>query len=137
MQFGNHMYDLEEEAITNLEVEKLNQAIATLSVEEAEIIRQLYAKSRWLNWLSAFLMGEICNIPPIISNFITLQRFIIRDKQSVCLFVSFFIGKKLNTTNITNISWKITITARDPPYLSETGKQIKNRKEETDETKLF
>ena len=42
LQFGNHMYDLEEEAILNLMVEKLNQAIAMLSFEEAEIIRQLY-----------------------------------------------------------------------------------------------
>ena len=42
MQFDNHMYDLEEEVLSNLMVERLNQAIAALSFEEAEIIRQLY-----------------------------------------------------------------------------------------------
>lgn len=42
MQFENHMYDTEEEVLTNLMVERLNQAIAALSFEEAEIIRQLY-----------------------------------------------------------------------------------------------
>ncbi|MBR4060854.1 MAG: sigma-70 family RNA polymerase sigma factor [Lachnospiraceae bacterium] len=42
MQFDDCIYDLEEEVLSILMVERLNQAIATLSFEEAEIIRQLY-----------------------------------------------------------------------------------------------
>ena len=58
IQFGNQMYDLEEEAITNIEVERLNQAIAALSVEEAEIIRQLYYEE-----LSEMKAAEKLGIP--------------------------------------------------------------------------
>ena len=76
-------------------------------------------------------MGEICNYPPTI-NFFTLQRFIIRDKRSVCLIVSFFIAKKLKVTDGAFSFWKIT-TARGPPFLSEIEKQIRIRKEEKDE----
>lgn len=42
LQFGNYTYDLEEEVLSNLMVDRLNQAIATLNVDEAEIIRKLY-----------------------------------------------------------------------------------------------
>ena len=42
LQFENHMYKLEEEVLSNLMIERLNQALAALSVEEAEIIRKLY-----------------------------------------------------------------------------------------------
>lgn len=41
LQFGE-MYDMEEDALTNLMIERLNHAIKCLSCEDAEIIRQLY-----------------------------------------------------------------------------------------------
>lgn len=58
MQFENHMYDIEEEVISNLMVERLNQAIAALSFEEAEIIRQLYYEE-----ISEVKLAEKLGIP--------------------------------------------------------------------------
>ena len=42
LQFADQMYDLEEEVILSLLIEKLNSALELLSVEEMEIVRQLY-----------------------------------------------------------------------------------------------
>jgi len=42
LQFADQMYDLEEEVILSLLIEKLNNALELLSVEEMEIVRQLY-----------------------------------------------------------------------------------------------
>ncbi len=58
LQFGNYTYDLEEEVLTNLMVERLNQAIAALSVEEAEIIRKLYYEE-----VSEVRLAEMLGIP--------------------------------------------------------------------------
>lgn len=58
LQFGNCTYDLEEEVLTNLMVEKLNQAIAALSVDEAEIIRKLYYEE-----VSEVRLAEMLGIP--------------------------------------------------------------------------
>ena len=42
LQFADQMYDLEEEVLLGLLIEKLNSALELLSVEEMEIVRQLY-----------------------------------------------------------------------------------------------
>ena len=57
-QFGNYMYDLEEEVLSNLMIERLNQAIVALSVEEAEIIRKLYYEE-----VSEARLAEMLGIP--------------------------------------------------------------------------
>lgn len=58
LQFGNYTYDLEEEVLSNLMIERLNQAIAALSVEEAEIIRKLYYEE-----VSEVRLAEMLGIP--------------------------------------------------------------------------
>lgn len=68
-----------------------------------------YVKSRWLDWLSAFLVGEICNYPPTISNYFLLQRFTMRGKRGTRLVVSLFY-------------------VRGPPVLFETEKNNQNQK---------
>ena len=58
LQFGNYTYDLEEEVLSNLMIERLKQAIAALSVEEAEIIRKLYYEE-----VSEVRLAEMLGIP--------------------------------------------------------------------------
>ena len=58
MQFDDHMYNLEEEVLSNLMVERLNQAIAALIVEEAEIIRKLYYEE-----VSEVKLAEMLGVP--------------------------------------------------------------------------
>lgn len=58
LQFGNYTYDLEEEVLSNLMIERLKQAIAALSVEEVEIIRKLYYEE-----VSEVRLAEMLGIP--------------------------------------------------------------------------
>ena len=58
LQFGNPTYDMEEEVIFNLMVEKLNHALAALRVDEAEIIRKLYYEE-----VSEVRLAEMLGIP--------------------------------------------------------------------------
>jgi len=90
-------------------------------------------ESRWLEWPSVFFMGEFCKHYPTISYFLILQQFIMRGEISNCFFASFFVGKKLNITDITNFFWKINVSVRGPPFFSETEKTIRIRKEDKDE----
>lgn len=57
-QFGNCTYDLEEEVLSNLMVEKLNWALAALSYDEAEIIQKLYYEE-----VSEVRLAEMLGIP--------------------------------------------------------------------------
>ena len=58
LQFGNYTYDLEEEVLSNLMIERLKQAIAALSVDEAELIRKLYYEE-----VSEVKLAEMLGIP--------------------------------------------------------------------------
>ncbi len=58
LQFGNLTYDIEEEVIFNLMVEKLNHALADLRADEAEIIRKLYYEE-----ISEVRLAEMLGIP--------------------------------------------------------------------------
>ena len=57
-QFENHMYDLEEEVLFNLMVERLNRALAALSYDEAVIIQKLYYEE-----ISEVKLAEMLGIP--------------------------------------------------------------------------
>lgn len=58
LQFGNDTYDLEEEVLSNLMIERLNEAITALSVDEAEIIKKLYYED-----VSEVRLAEMLGIP--------------------------------------------------------------------------